>query len=44
MLLSNCADCNSKISILMKEQGASGLLGSFGIKTHSIRIPLVGPL
>ena len=44
ILLSNCADCNSKISILMKEQEASGLLGSFGIKTHFIRIPLVGPL
>ena len=33
MLLSKCAVCDSKKSKLMKEQGASGLLSSLGIKT-----------
>ena len=33
MLLSKCAVCNSKKSKSLKEQEASGLLSSFGIKT-----------
>ena len=32
MLLSNCAVCDSKKSKFMKEQEASGLLSSLGIK------------
>ena len=33
MLLSKCAVCNSKKSKSLKEEEASGLLSSFGIKT-----------
>ena len=44
MLLSKCAVCDSKKSKFIKEQGASGLLSSFGIKTPLTKIALVGPL
>ena len=44
MLLSNCAACDSKKSKFFKEQEASGLLSSLGIKTPLSKIPLVGPL
>ena len=44
MLLSKCAVSNSKKEKLMKEQDASGLLSSLGIKTHLSKAPLVCPL
>ena len=44
MLLSKCAVCDSKISKVIKEQEASGLLSSLGIRTPLSKIPLVGPL
>ena len=44
VLLSNCAVCNSKNSRFIKEQEASGLLSSLGVKTLLSRFPLVGPL
>ena len=43
-LLSNCAICSSKKSRLIKEQEASMLLSSLGIKTSLSKIPLEGPL
>ena len=44
MLLLKCAICNSKKSRFVKEQEASALLNSLGIKTPLSKIPLVGPL
>ena len=44
MLLLNCAVCNSKKSKLLKQQEASGLLSSLGIKAPPNKIPLLGPL
>ena len=44
MLLSKCEVCDSKKSKFIKEQEASGLLSSLGIKTPLSKIPLVGPL
>ena len=44
MLLSKCAVCDSKKSKFIKEQEASGLLSSLGIKTPFNEIPLLGPL
>ena len=44
MLLSNSVVCNSKKSKFIKQQEASGLLSSLGIKTPLSKIPLVGPL
>ena len=44
MLLSKFAVCDSKKSKVIKEQEASGLLSSLGIKTLLSKIPLVGPL
>ena len=44
MLLSNCVVCNSKNSKFLKQQEASGLLSSLGIKTPLSKISLVGPL
>ena len=41
-LLSKCAVCDSKKLKFIKEQEASGLLSTLGIKT--LKIPLVGPL
>ena len=41
MLLSKCAVCDSKKSKFNKEQEASGLLSSLGIKTPLSKIPLV---
>ena len=43
MLLSKCAVFDSKKSKFIKEQGASGLLSSLGIKTPLSKIPSVGP-
>ena len=44
MLLSKCAVRDSKKSKFIKEQEASGLLSSLGIKTTLSKIPLVAPL
>ena len=44
ILLSKCAVCDSKKSKLIKQQNASGLLSSLGIKMRFTTIPLVGPL
>ena len=37
-------ECDSKKSNFIKEQEASGLLSSLGIKTPLNKIPLLGPL
>ena len=44
MLLSKCAVCDSKKSTFIKQQEASGLLSSLGIKTALNKIPLLSPL
>ena len=44
MLLSKCAGCDSKTSKFIKEEEASGLLSSLGIKAPLNKIPLLGPL
>ena len=44
MMLSNCVVCNSKKSKFIKEQEASGLLSSLGIKTPFNKISLLGHL
>ena len=43
MLLSKWEVCKSKTSKFVKEQGASGLLRSLGVKTPLNKIPLLGP-
>ena len=43
VILSKCAAYNSKKSIFIKDQEASELLSSLGIKTPLSKIPLVGP-
>ena len=44
MLLSKCKVCDSKKLNFIKQQEASGLLSSLGIKTPLSETPLVGPL
>ena len=44
MLLSKCAVCDNKNSKFIKEQEASGLLSSLGIKSSLRKIPLVALL
>ena len=44
MLSSNCVVCISKKSRFIKEQEASGLLSSLGIKTPLSQIPILGPI
>ena len=44
MLLSKCAVRDGKKPKFIKQQEASGLLSSLGIKAHLSKIPLVGPL
>ena len=44
MLLLKCEVCDSKKSKFIKEQEASGLLSSLGIKTPLRKIHFVGPL
>ena len=44
ILLSKFAVCDSKKSKFIKEQEASGLLNSLGIKTLLSKVPLVVPL
>ena len=36
--------CGSKKSRFIKEQGASGLLNNFGIKTNLDKIPIIDPI
>ena len=43
MLSSKCVVCDSKKSRFIKEQEASGLLSSLGIKAPLSKIPLVSP-
>ena len=43
MLSSKCEVCDSKKSRFIKEQEASGLLSSLGIKAPLSKIPLVSP-
>ena len=43
MVTPKCAVCGSKKLRFIKEQEASGLLSSLGIKTPLSQIPLVGP-
>ena len=44
VLLSKCDICGSKKSRFIKEQEASGLLKSLGIKTPLSKIPLFGDI
>ena len=44
ILSSKCEVCDSKKSKLIKEQEASELLSSLGIKTPLSKIPILGPL
>ena len=44
MLLSKCAVCNSRKSKFIKQQEATGLLSSLGIKTPLSKVNLLGPL
>ena len=44
ILLWKCAVCDSKKSKFIKDQEASGLWSSLGIKTPLSKILLVGPL
>ena len=44
MLLSKCVGCDSKKSKFIKEQRASGLFSTLGIKAPLNKIPLFGPL
>ena len=44
MFLSKYAVCGSKKPKFVKQQGASGLLSSLGIKTLLTKIPAVSPL
>ena len=44
MLLSKCVMCDSKKSKFIKQQEASGLLRSLGIKKPLNKILLLGPL
>ena len=44
MLLSKCAECDSKNSKLIKEQKPRGLVSSLRIKTPLSKISLVIPL
>ena len=43
MLLSKCAISDSKKSKFIKQEEASGLLSSLGIKAPLCKIPLLGP-
>ena len=44
MILSECSASNTKNVRFIKEQEASGLVSSLGIKTPLSQIPLGGPL
>ena len=44
LILTKSGKCDNKKSRFIKEQEASGLLSSLGIKIPLSRIPLVGPI
>ena len=44
MLLSRCAGCGSKISIIIKGQESSRLLSSLRIRMGLYKVPVVGPI
>ena len=44
MIQSNCATCNSKKSIFIKEQQAMRILSNLGIKTPLSKVPLLNIL
>ena len=44
MIQSNCAICDSKKSIFIKEQQAIGILSNLGIKTPLSKVPLLSIL
>ena len=44
MLLLSCEVCNSEKSTFIKEEKASALFSSLGIKSSINKNPLVGPL
>ena len=44
MLLSECEVSDSKKSRFIKEQEASGLLNSLGLKTYLSKIPVLGDI
>ena len=44
MTLSKCAVCDNKKLTFIKEQDASGLLSTWGIRSSLRLVPLVGPL
>ena len=44
MVFSKCEVCENKKSKFIKEQEASGLLSSLGLKTPLSKTPLVGPI
>ena len=44
ILFSKCVVCDSKKLTFIKQQKASGLLSSLGVKAPLTKIPLVGPL
>ena len=44
MIMSKCATCGSKKSILIKNQEAKGLLSSLGLRTPLSEVPLLGDI
>ena len=44
MIQSNCANCGSKKSRLIKEQQAMGIFSNLGIKTPLSKVPLLNIL
>ena len=44
MVLLDCPKCNSKKLKFIKEQEASALLSSFGLKTLFSKLPLLGDI
>ena len=44
MILSKCTICGSKKSRFIKNQGASGILSSLGLKTPLSKVPLLGDI
>ena len=44
LILSKCTICGSKKSRFIKNQGASGILSSLGLKTLLSKVPLLGDI
>ena len=44
LILSKCTICGSKKSRFIKNQGASGILSSLGLKTPLSKVPLLGDI